>query len=291
MRHLFVTDLDGTLLGNDSRVSPRSASIITDLSRQGALISVATARTPATVEPLLSYTHTTIPAIVMTGAAMWDRFDRRYLHAKLFSQMDVPEVVGEFLRMGVNPFVYTLGSDGQMKVFHNGKMNKHEEYFYHDRRKLKLKRFILDLPEGYDYPFPPTLLILGIGATPHIEAIAAELRKRPELSVSAYPDIFNPEFSFIEVFDAGVSKAGALLTLKKMVKADRVTVYGDNLNDLPMFAVADEAVAVENACPQVKEAASRVIGPNIADSVALDIAEQLEATSTCRPELSDDRQE
>jgi hydroxymethylpyrimidine pyrophosphatase-like HAD family hydrolase len=32
-------------------------------------------------------------------------------------------------------------------------------------------------------------------------------------------------------------------------------VFGDNLNDLPMFAEADTSVAVQNAKPEVKEAA------------------------------------
>ena len=45
-------------------------------------------------------------------------------------------------------------------------------------------------------------------------------------------------------------------------------VFGDNLNDLPMMRVADLAVAVENALPQTKAEAHKVIGPNTADSVA-----------------------
>mgnify|MGYP002508316131 CR=1 FL=1 len=46
-RHMaaYVSDLDGTLLGSDSRVSQRSAELITELSARGALITVATART------------------------------------------------------------------------------------------------------------------------------------------------------------------------------------------------------------------------------------------------------
>ena len=45
-------------------------------------------------------------------------------------------------------------------------------------------------------------------------------------------------------------------------------MFGDNLNDLPMMAVADVAVAVANAMPQVREAADIVIGANDTDSVA-----------------------
>lgn len=50
---LFVTDLDGTLLGSDSRVSTRSAQLLADLTEAGVMITAATARTPATVDPLL----------------------------------------------------------------------------------------------------------------------------------------------------------------------------------------------------------------------------------------------
>ena len=79
MTTLYVSDMDGTLLNRESRVSERSASIISELSRRGALITVATARTPATVEPLLAGTYTSIPAIVMTGSALWDRENQRYI--------------------------------------------------------------------------------------------------------------------------------------------------------------------------------------------------------------------
>ena len=71
---LYVSDMDGTLLGSDGRVSDRTAGIITRLSYLGVPITVATARTPATVRPLLAQTHTIVDAVVMTGAATWSRF-------------------------------------------------------------------------------------------------------------------------------------------------------------------------------------------------------------------------
>ncbi len=72
-RTLYVSDMDGTLLGADSCVSERSRRIISDLTEQGALITVATARTPATVQPLLAGVEMAPPAVVMTGAALWTR--------------------------------------------------------------------------------------------------------------------------------------------------------------------------------------------------------------------------
>lgn len=272
MATLFITDLDGTLLGPDSRVSRKSAEIISRLSREGALISVATARTPATVEPLLASTYTSIPAVVMTGASLWDRTEHRFVEPRLFPEGMGGVVARRMTECGVNPFVYTLTSEGRLRVFHHGApLTRHEDQFYQERRGLELKRFVLNHSVGYDGMFENVILLLGIGETPSVGATAELLRCDTALSVSSFPDIFNPAVSYIEVFSTGVSKAEAVLRLKALTRADRLVVYGDNLNDLSMMEVADEAVAVANARPEVKDAAARVIGPNSADAVALDM--------------------
>lgn len=294
---LYITDLDGTLLGPDSRVSDESASIITDLSRRGALITVATARTPATVEPLLHDTLTTIPAIVMTGAAMWDRQKHTYLDPMTLPCATARRLEEAFLAHGINPFVYDLHPDGLMQVFHTPTLTDDETRFYNERAHLELKKFIFrDSPHCTHTDNSDTsaihgntgsvassvILMLGIGSTQSVNRLADTLRQDSQLSVSAYPDIFTPARSYIEVFRAGISKAAAVLRLKAMLGADRLVVYGDHLNDLPMFAVADESVAVDNALPEVRAAASRTIGPNTHPSVPLDIARDFSSTTKIR---------
>lgn len=271
MKHLLITDLDGTLLGPDSRVSDDSARIITELTHKGALITVATARTPATVEPLLHNTLTTLPAIVMTGAAMWDRENRLYINPLLLSRQQTESLISAYLRHGVHPFTYTLEDNGDMLVHHCKEMSDEEQMFYAERKHLTLKHFIFDNEQCHTSPYTNAILMLGIGDTPRIKALAEELSTDLQLSVSAYPDLASRDISYIEVFRCGVSKAAAVLKLKSILGADRLTVYGDHLNDLPMFAVADESVAVSNALPEVLSAASRIIGPNTLPSVAMDM--------------------
>ena len=45
-------------------------------------------------------------------------------------------------------------------------------------------------------------------------------------------------------------------------------MFGDGLNDLSMFEIADESYAVENACRELKEKATGVIGHHDQESVA-----------------------
>ena len=72
-RTLYVSDMDGTLLGEDSRLS---AATVTTLNRiigeMGGLFTVATARTPATVVPLMQEVNARLPFIVIGGSAMWN---------------------------------------------------------------------------------------------------------------------------------------------------------------------------------------------------------------------------
>lgn len=266
--------MDGTLLGRDSRVSEASAAIISQLSREGALITVATARTAATVVPLLSDTLTVPPAIVMTGAALWNWEKGAYDSVHFISDEERHDVSDVCRRAGLHPFVYVMENDSFLRVYHDGDtLSRLEQSFYDDRCNLRLKRFYLRCSVPDDRR---TVLWYAMGDHEAIFAAAGELRNRSDLSISCYYDIFDRSKAHLEIFAPGVSKASALVDLKKRMGADRVVVFGDNLNDLPMMDVADYAVAVDNAFDEVKAVADKVIGPNYDDAVARFIRDDFE---------------
>lgn len=271
MKHktLYISDLDGTLLGTDSRISPRSSDIISSLTDDGALITVATARTPATVVPLLKGTRTTPPAVVMTGTALWDRRAARFSDPHFLPEHDVTRTLGLCLRENVHPFVYVMAPDGiSLDVYHAAdSLNKAEENFCLERSNLALKRFHLRTPAP-ERALTDSMLFYAMGEEGSIRRAAEAVRGGSECSVFCYPDIFNPKIWNLELFPPGVTKASAIQKLRQRIGADRLVVFGDSLNDLPMFAVADVAVAMGNALPEVKEAADIVIDPNYTDAVA-----------------------
>ncbi len=268
MKTLYVTDLDGTFLTPDSRVSSVSASIVSRLSREGAMITVATARTPATVEPLLADTYTRLPAIVMTGATLWDRDAKDYVDSRFIEPETVAEIARRAERHGVNPFVYTLPADDIMQVYHSGSMSVHDEKFVQERVSLSLKRFNLGVDRVVDLMRKRVILFFAMGSIESINSLADDLRANVPCSVSNYVDIFGKDVGIIEIFAPGISKAAAVRKLACDYDARRVVVFGDNLNDLSMMAVADLSVATGNALPEVKRRADIVIGRNDEDAVA-----------------------
>lgn len=73
---------------------------------------------------------------------------------------------------------------------------------------------------------------------------------------------------WIELTHAGGTKARAVRAVAAGAGADRIVCFGDNLNDLSMFAVADQSYAVSNAVREVHAAATAVIGSNADEAVA-----------------------
>lgn len=277
MTTLYVSDLDGTLFGSDSRVSDESKDILTHLGA-GKLFTIATARTPATVDLILPpEIGPEIPAIVMTGAALWHRKEQRYSDVRTMDQDAVEVAERAMLDCGLAPFTYTIDAPGGMLYTYgripDGRprfeiLTPAERAFVDERRNLPLKQIKIAPNPGIN----PALLVFGIGTKAQVEKAAAIIGDQTDCAISIYGDVFNPDKGFVEVFAPGVSKGASVLELKRRYGADRLVVFGDSHNDMAMLSVADVAVAMENAGEEVKAKASVVIGRNIDSSVAKFIA-------------------
>lgn len=277
MRTLYVSDLDGTLLAADRKVSSRSVRLLNEAISGGALFSVATARTPATVSRLLSDVDCNIPLIVMTGAAIWDAGENRYVHSAFHKEDTARKLISLYDRLGLSTFIYTLGEDNIIHIYHIGSLSPLERQFIDERVDSPYKEFHLER-DGSDIPHEMlgrVLLFYSMRPTEEVRRVYDEIKDSPDLRAVFYHDMYGEEIALMEVFGPDASKANAVRRLADMVGADRIVAYGDNVNDLPILQMADDAVAVANAVDEVKEVSHRVIGPNTEDSVPLDIISQI----------------
>lgn len=275
MKTLYVSDLDGTLLQPDARLSEKTVGLLNRAIASGTLFTVATARTPATVAPILQGVDMQLPAIVITGAAMWNPATGRYTDVKHFDPAVTSTLIEIYRKTGTSTFMFTLADD-MIDIYHlNGELLPLQRQFMEERLTSPFKRFHIS-PDGRDIlPSDIKDTILFYTMIPDRKALSTYelIKDLPGVKAQYYHDIYGPETGILEAFDSGATKANAVRTLAGRVGADRIVCFGDNINDLPMMEVADVAVAVENALPEVKEAADIVIGPNTSDSVAQFIAE------------------
>lgn len=271
---LYVSDLDGTLMQPDATLSKTTSELINGAIAQGKLFTVATARTPATVAKIIEPLDMNIPAIVMTGASVWNPSDGRYSNIRHFRPEAAAGLIDLYRRTQTNSFIFTLDND-MIDIYHvGGYLNEIQREFYEERCESPFKRFHLS-DDGSD-TLPPDLskVILAYTMLPDSKSFSTYQQSRllPGIRAQYYHDIYGPEIGILEAFADDATKANAVRQLAESLGAERIVCFGDNINDIPMMQVADVAVAVENALPEVKEAADMVIGPNTADSVARFIA-------------------
>lgn len=266
---LYVSDLDGTLLDSSIRVPEMAVEAINRAIDCGALFTVATARTPGTLYRLLRDIHLSLPAIVMTGATMWHPASGVYTDTRYFDPDTVAEIRDVYRRYGLSSFIYSL-SDGMISVYHQGPLSDMERDFIAARVNNPYKRFYISPDGESELPEKPEHVVLFFAMQPSdIGHPAYEaLGKIPGINPMFYNDANYPEIAMIEAFPEGATKAKAIRRLADRIGADRIVVFGDNFNDLPMFDIADVSVAVSNAIPEVLERADVVIGHHDTGAVA-----------------------
>jgi len=92
---------------------------------------------------------------------------------------------------------------------------------------------------------------------------AAFLKKYPDsLNMYFQEDISMPGYYWLQIYRDGSNKGIMMERLARRLgfPLSRVVAFGDYVNDLDMFKLAGTSIAVANALPEVKNAATQVIG-------------------------------
>jgi len=264
---LYVTDLDGTLLNENQQISDESRDILNGLIRQGMLITFATARSMDSAARLLEGIAFRLPMIFFNGVFIYDPLDRRLLNANLLSADTAREVISSFESGGLHPLVYTMDSEGRPHVYYKGLFNPSEERYITNRLESGDSRF--RLAEHYEDALRESVItVIAVGTQEQLDPDYEVFRRRTGLICHYGPDIYAPGYHWLEIADSRANKREAVEFVKRSIRAERLVCFGDNLNDLPMFAAADEKYAVANAHELVKEAATGVILSNAEHGVA-----------------------
>lgn len=270
MKTLYVSDLDGTLLQPNAKLSDKTVGMLNQAIADGKLFTIATARTPATVADILRDVDMKLPAVVMTGAALWDCKSGQFSRKRHFDPEAAAKILDIYRKTDTSSFVFTL-VDNIIDIYHVGNgLNDIQRSFIAERENNPYKRFHIPA-DGSEYlPSDLSKLILMYTMLPDKKAADGfELTRNVKgIRAQYYHDIFGPEIGILEAFSDQATKAKAVKSLAESIGADQIICFGDNINDLPMMEIADVAVAVDNALEQVKDAADIVIGPNTDDSVA-----------------------
>lgn len=261
MKTLYVSDLDGTLLGSDERTSDFTNETINALAAEGMLFSYATARSYVTSVKVTKGLNARIPLIVYNGAFVIDHGTGEIMLHNFFDD-SARDILRDLLACDIHPIVYAF-VDGR------------ETFTYLDEKCTWGMRVFVDSRKGDPRCNPVSdeaeLLrgdIFYITCIDEEEKLLPFYEKyRDKVHAIYQKDIYSGA-QWLEMIPLAASKANAIRQLKAHLGCDYLVVFGDGKNDIDMFQLADESYAVENAVPELKAIATGVIASNDEGGVA-----------------------
>ena len=269
MATLYISDLDGTLFRDDASLSQTSKVALQDLMRDGLEFSVASARSAVSMRGLLQGLRFTLPVIEFNGAFLTDLETGRHEVINALEPEIAAEIFRSIVRVSHSPFVSTY--DGKTDcVYYRAASNEGERHYLSDRIAHNDHRFrqTRTLSDGLR---DQVVCLTVIGESGPLGELELALREQhgDRVEIHLFENAYSPGWHWLTIHDRRATKDQAIRLLMDtygLAEHDLV-VFGDHLNDIKMFKIATQAVAVENAHPEVKRHATHVIGSNEQDSV------------------------
>ena len=261
---LYVSDLDGTLLGPQGRVTDFTARVLEYLLGQGVAFTYATARSGYSAAAVTQGLESPLPVILYNGAFVRLGPQGEVLLRQGFSPEQGEAVKKLLARWEIQPLVYTLLEGKERVRWVPGKetpgVARYLESRQGDPRLLPAQE--ASLYEGEVFYFT------CIGRREELLPAWEALRREEGACALLQEEIYQPGEFWLEVMPAGATKANGARRLKEGLGCSSMVCFGDGLNDLPLLRAADHACAVANAVPELRAAADEVIPSNAQDGVA-----------------------
>ncbi len=261
---LYVSDLDGTLMRSDIKISDHTVKTINGLIDQGVAFTYATARSIDSAREITQDLKIKLPVITRNGSVLADNITGKSMEITVFKEEDIRMIRKLIPELPSHGFVSCYIGDKMIKTYadteHTEGLDDYIGFYKDDPRMVKVPDM-----EGMFTGRPGYVTM--ISSKEDLEPVYERVKDHDGWECLFQKDTYRDEY-WIELCPKGCTKAKKILQLKEEYGFDRVIVFGDSLNDLPMFSIADESYAVSNALDEVKAAATAVIGSNNEDAVA-----------------------
>ena len=262
---LFISDLDGTLLDTQARVSDVTRDKINALLDKGMNFTVATARSLFSAGKLMAELHLKLPMILMNGVLIYNNAERHYEVINKLSHECRARITDKIHEHGLSCFMYVI--DGEMMQTYFEKLGNEAMVNFYEERKNKYNKSLTQVHELQEIKEDVIYFTL-LDTKEHLQPLHDELEADEDIGTTFYNDIYDREMWYLEIFSSKASKENGLRYIREKYGFDKVTAFGDNLNDLPLFRASERKIAMGNAMDELKACCDQVIGTNAEDSVA-----------------------
>jgi len=256
MKNIYITDLDHTFLRSDLSISDYTKKIW-NAKAKDAILGIATARTYKKTAQFLEGISVSAPMILLDGALI-ATVDKKIIDTKFIGKDAADTIIEVGAKLGIYPFILSLiGNELSEAMRYATKLNTYQ-------REI-IKRYVNDdhtsqhkdlraMDQNFKIVYMADEAIL-VELAKNIKAVFGDTLKyilAPEAYMGCH---------FLTILHKDADKAHGIRSVSEAADFDlgRLTVFGDNYNDIGMFELANKAVAVANAQEGVKEKADIVL--------------------------------
>lgn len=252
---LFVTDMDGTLLNSERKITAGVKKAIKKAVEAGVIFTIATGRMHISALPYVKELGVNVPVITYNGA--------------LIKTMEGEELFASYLDRDLVKELVDFAEERQLHIqlYSDDKLYYRRENdrsaLYQCTAGVKGNPVGDELEEHMDKV--PKLLIVANNSEEGdrvVEAVSHQFGHRI-VAVKSTP-------VYIELIKPGVNKATAIARLAERfdIPAEAVLAIGDSNNDLTMIEMAGFGVAMGNANDNVKKIAKYQVADCDHDGIA-----------------------
>ena len=253
---LVASDLDGTLLGDDQRVSAVNLEAISKMAKCGVRFVPATGRCIGEMPEDVKNCPDVKYIITSDGSVVWDNEREEVVVSKYIPHDVVETIIREMRKYSVYPLAHEDG-----KPFYD--LNDHnpenlDACRVNDYFRDLIKRTNIPLTDFDEYFLASDKVELFCIFFEHdsdYHAFEDAMRKTGRLSVAQSA----PHSVEICAIEAGKGNTLIALAEKLGIPAEEVIAVGDSRNDISLVTAAGLGLAMENASDELKAVADKII--------------------------------
>lgn len=252
---LVVSDVDGTLLTDDKRLTDAAIAAVQKLSQAGIGFTLVSSRPTVGMNFLIRPLSLALPFGSFNGSSIVEP-PSRPLEQHFIPAETARNAIGLLDQYGADVWLFT---SGQWLT-----RNPEGDYVGHEQRAIKHAPTVIDSFAPY---LDSACKIVGASADADL-LIRCETAMRKAVGPRA--TAVRSQTYYLDVTPPGRDKGTFVAAIAERlgIRLDEVATLGDMQNDLPMFAVSGLSFAMGNASDEVKECATHVTASNEQDGFA-----------------------
>ena len=248
---LVVSDVDGTLVTKDKRVTPAALDAIRRLRESGVKFTVISSRPPQAIRVVGNVIGVTDPVPAFNGGLLVDSDLKTVRREKFLEEVVAVRVLERLQQSKADIWVYT---DTDWYV-----PSLSAPYVEHEIHSVKYEPTALTDFSGIRKDRVAKI----VAVSENFDALAKTEKKLQEEFRGAVSASCSQKY-YLDITHPSANKGEGILLLSELldIPTSQIATIGDMQNDIYMFKKSGLSIAMGNAMPEVQQEATHVTATN-----------------------------